>query len=331
MNDSLLSHARTLSPTLKEISSIARGLAGPKQGILPLVASAPRSQIRRTRATPLSADRTFVVQLGPPSPQGRIGLAVSSTSPAVTPRSSRRGGNSSALSPKRCWRRSSAPYRAQVGQPTRIHRERSDDALLSPALDSRMRCGVRAHDDACRRSVDLHDRRAELGRHYFTRRCGRRHRRFRIRRRRPAAHREVGAASAAEIWRYTPDRHAGIRLAVDAAGDVFASLIFAELPRDIRFLKLDGATGAVLWQVDYAGGNNPSGGDIAIDAAGDVFGGIVQDDPAPGVVNSVVKLSGATGTELWRYAAPGTPRLPAVGRSRRSYWQSTIHRILSCG
>lgn len=130
---------------------------------------------------------------------------------------------------------------------------------------------------------------------------------------------KLAGSTGVELWRHTTTGDVGTvqDVAVDSAGDVVAAG-GVELPGgtfDFTVKKLAGATGAELWAATIVGSNplRPGGGanGVAIDANDDVIAvGATQN--GSGVFDAgdltVVKLSGATGSEIWRTNVPG----PAV-------------------
>jgi hypothetical protein len=100
-------------------------------------------------------------------------------------------------------------------------------------------------------------------------------------------------------------------VATDAAGDVLVSGVVTD-DSDSHFgvAKLDGASGVERWR--YLTGvprGSVSPEDVAeavaVDASGDVIAAGYIGQGTPGFAGLVVKLSGATGAELWRHEVPG--------------------------
>src|SRR5439155_15624641 len=109
-----------------------------------------------------------------------------------------------------------------------------------------------------------------------------------------------------ELWRANIDGSAdtntnqdfGQAIAVDGAGNAFAAGWTTNAPSDsdVTAVKLS-PSGTILWRTNVSGGIADRARAIALDPAGDVAlaGAVVSG-------GSVVKLSGATGAELWRQA-----------------------------
>ena len=105
--------------------------------------------------------------------------------------------------------------------------------------------------------------------------------------------------SGSEQWRYTADfgGYTAAAVAVDGADDVVATGGFSAFV----VVKLDGRTGAEVWRY-LAGAVAPYQGAlaVAVDQSGDVFAGGATANGGNTNDFTVVKLAGATGTELWR-------------------------------
>jgi outer membrane protein assembly factor BamB len=93
----------------------------------------------------------------------------------------------------------------------------------------------------------------------------------------------------------------GKAVALDGAGNIIAGGETSNLtfvPPDFTVAKLSPLDGAEIWRFVIAGGGGAL--DVAVDGAGNVLagGGLGSD-------GAVVKVDGATGTELWRYTMQG--------------------------
>jgi len=98
-----------------------------------------------------------------------------------------------------------------------------------------------------------------------------------------------------EIWRATIARELGFSsLVVDRAGDIVATG-----SSGFFVAKFAGASGAELWQQEIGAADSATASAVTVDSAGDVLavGGIPTSETQQ---DAVVKLSGATGEELWR-------------------------------
>lgn len=119
----------------------------------------------------------------------------------------------------------------------------------------------------------------------------------------------LDGAAGGERWRALYDGGGtddeALATAVDAAGDVVAAgwLGVPGAARRGFVVKLGGADGAERWQyrLDAAGGEPGAGlRSLAVDAAGDVLAAGTLSPDAGVDMAVVVKLSGASGAELWR-------------------------------
>ncbi len=126
---------------------------------------------------------------------------------------------------------------------------------------------------------------------------------------------KLSGTTGAQLWRRDIDGTAAgnyvevSALVVDAVGDVIAvgSISNAGTGRDFLVAKLAGATGSELWrrEVNGTASTVDAGTSVTVDAAGDVV--------AVGVINHtltnldwlVMKLSGASGAELWSQQVNG--------------------------
>lgn len=108
-------------------------------------------------------------------------------------------------------------------------------------------------------------------------------------------------ATGADVWQFTlTDAEAVRDLLIDPGGDVIAA---GDADRELAVVKLDAATGALLWQHD-AGIGRSAGFAAAVDAAGDVF--VAGQDDLPSADFVAEKLSGTTGAVLWQVVRDGT-------------------------
>jgi hypothetical protein len=119
-------------------------------------------------------------------------------------------------------------------------------------------------------------------------------------------------------WKYEANGTASdsidraLAVAVDSSSDVIAAGLTENQVTgdDLTVIKLSGATGAARWAQVIKGDAN--GSDfalaVAIDAHGDAFiaGSIYSADTGSDFV--VLKMSGETGAELWRYSVDGGAR-----------------------
>jgi hypothetical protein len=102
--------------------------------------------------------------------------------------------------------------------------------------------------------------------------------------------------------------------AVDSAGNVVA---VGSTGDDFTVLKLSGATGGELWRAELggSGGTQDEAYSVATDRGGDVIAaGYFRNSGTSGDF-AVVKLSGSTGTELWRTEASGSASKADEARS----------------
>lgn len=98
---------------------------------------------------------------------------------------------------------------------------------------------------------------------------------------------KLSRRTGAEVWRTHLDYANEDPLLLDSAGDLF-----------LGGVKFSGKTGKRLWKYNAH--------ELAVDAGGDVIGASwIPLDPTPpnfrDFVNTIVKLSGQTGGEVWRY------------------------------
>jgi outer membrane protein assembly factor BamB len=129
---------------------------------------------------------------------------------------------------------------------------------------------------------------------------------------------KLDGMTGAEMWRYTLPAvpmvsigNAARDIGVDVAGDVFVGGAVENIAtgRDFLVLKLSGPTGAELWRREITGAI-PDGPDLVealvLDASGDVVAAGALDRTIFSNDNTfvVVKLDGATGSDVWRYEEP---------------------------
>lgn len=125
---------------------------------------------------------------------------------------------------------------------------------------------------------------------------------------------KLSGATGAELWTYESSGLVS-GLALDGIGDVLIVGTNAGglgPTADLVVTKIDGAAGTELWQaqVDGAKQRTDFGLDVVADATGDVVA--VGAGSVTSVVSTdflVVKLAGATGSELWRASIDGRARL----------------------
>jgi outer membrane protein assembly factor BamB len=118
-----------------------------------------------------------------------------------------------------------------------------------------------------------------------------------------------------ESWRTEVDGSAGgwdeaSRVALDALGNVVAAgyLWNADTFADLAVIKLSGSTGTELWraEINGTGSDWDSASSVAVDAAGDVLvAGALHHAGTSGDF-AVIKLSGSTGAEIWRFELNGS-------------------------
>src|SRR5262249_30176047 len=117
------------------------------------------------------------------------------------------------------------------------------------------------------------------------------------------------------LWRHVVDGSAaGTDVArsirVDAAGDVVAAGELQNVATGMDFvvMKLSGATGAEAWRTQIKGTASLDDLDRAVrgDAAGDVVAAGELQNTGTGLDFTVVKLSGGSGTEIWRRVLNGS-------------------------
>lgn len=143
------------------------------------------------------------------------------------------------------------------------------------------------------------------------------------------------AATGLPLWERTiiddggTSQQAQARAVVmDAADDVFVAGVLRRsgLGLVLTAVKLDGATGAIDWQVEIAGdaASDTLHADIVVDAAGDahVTGTVVN--LASGQDAVLAKLDGATGGEIWRVEEDGV----LLDQGRRIALTSTQDPVL---
>ena len=127
---------------------------------------------------------------------------------------------------------------------------------------------------------------------------------------------KVDGASGVELWRQviTGTDARGLdtanALTVDSAGNVIAAGVIrnSDTDRDFTVIKFEGASGAELWRqvITGTGGiNDDAARAVTVDSAGDVVAaGAIWSDLNKEFI--VLKMDGASGTELWRQVITGT-------------------------
>lgn len=136
---------------------------------------------------------------------------------------------------------------------------------------------------------------------------------------------KLSGATGAERWRHVINGTASLNdlarsVRIDAAGDVIAGgqLQNSSTGGDFVVVKVSGSNGAELWrrQINGTGNLDDLARSVRLDAAGDVIaGGELRNVGSTDF--AVVKISGATGIEMWRYVVDGTAKLTDVARSIR--------------
>ena len=123
---------------------------------------------------------------------------------------------------------------------------------------------------------------------------------------------KLSGATGAEIWRTAIDWGGRmLSVAVDGSGDVVAAGYFdgpSATFSDFAVIKISGATGAEIWrkQIDGTSGNYDYAFSVSLDGSGDVVAAGYLNNSGTSDDFTVVKLSGATGAELWRREIDGT-------------------------
>jgi len=110
---------------------------------------------------------------------------------------------------------------------------------------------------------------------------------------------KLSQANGAEMWRYTIDADGQVtKVAIDAAGDVVASGESVLVGWcDIVVAKISGASGNQVWRTVYDSGGCDFANSLALDGNGDA---LIAASPTTAIY-SVIKYSGADGTQLWRH------------------------------
>lgn len=129
---------------------------------------------------------------------------------------------------------------------------------------------------------------------------------------RDAAVVKLDGTTGLEIWRYTLDGTAtgfpgdfANRVVIDSSGDVFAVAGLQHLAgATLAVVKLDGATGAELWNVEPTDGEFAPA--LAVDSSGNP---ILAFEKAGGATTPLVvlELDGVTGSEAWRTEVASGP------------------------
>jgi len=126
---------------------------------------------------------------------------------------------------------------------------------------------------------------------------------------------KLAGLTGAEMWRRVIDGTAQgndlVRtMRVDTVGDVVAAGELQNIGtgRDFAVVKLSGVTGAEVWrrQIDGSASVDDLARSVRVDAAGDVIAAGELQNTGTGIDFAVVKLSGSTGTEVWRRLINGT-------------------------
>src|SRR5262249_46634982 len=126
---------------------------------------------------------------------------------------------------------------------------------------------------------------------------------------------KFAGATGTELWRHVVDGSAaGTDVArsirVDAAGDVVAAGELQNVATGMDFvvMKLSGATGAEAWRTQIKGRASLDDlvRSVRVDAAGDVVAAGELQNTGTGLDFTVVKLSGGSGTEIWRRVLNGS-------------------------
>src|SRR5882672_4235862 len=126
---------------------------------------------------------------------------------------------------------------------------------------------------------------------------------------------KLAGLTGAEMWRRVIDGTAQgndlVRtMRVDTVGDVVAAGELQNIGtgRDFAVVKLSGVTGAEVWrrQIDGSASVDDLARSVRVDAAGDVIAAGELQNTGTGIDFAVVKLSGSTGTEIWRRLINGT-------------------------
>jgi hypothetical protein len=125
----------------------------------------------------------------------------------------------------------------------------------------------------------------------------------------------LAGGSGTVVWKHAILGTAGANdimggVALDPSGDVVvaASPFNTGRGSDLSIAKLSGATGAEIWRRDIDGGVNSA--DVAFGVTADSNGDVIAVGSMSGATLSgftVVKVAGATGTELWRFVLDSNP------------------------
>ena len=131
---------------------------------------------------------------------------------------------------------------------------------------------------------------------------------------------KLASATGTELWRVQLDGDGvgkrtlerATAVAIDAADDVIAAGVteFIGSAQDVTVVKVAGGSGAQLWRRDIQGDlliarDEPFA--VAVDGLGDVLvAGRVENGPVPHFDFSVIRLSGASGTDVWQQHVDGT-------------------------
>ena len=129
---------------------------------------------------------------------------------------------------------------------------------------------------------------------------------------------KLSGTGLAELWRYTSgplgsscDLGRHVHVAIDGNGDVVVvgTVTTSGEGSDMLVVKLSGTTGMELWSprlIRGIAGGDDSGRAVALDGDGDVIAAGSTENVGSGQDFTVVKLSGTTGTEMWRAVISGS-------------------------
>ena len=128
---------------------------------------------------------------------------------------------------------------------------------------------------------------------------------------------KLSGSTGGELWRRTLDREgigcsAARSVAVDESGNVIAAGGFwnAETKSDFTVIKLSGSAGSELWRVEIDGTASEERGEgatsVLVDPTGDVIAAGQLTNSGTGSDLLVIRLSGASGAEVWRTEIDGS-------------------------
>ena len=132
---------------------------------------------------------------------------------------------------------------------------------------------------------------------------------------------KYAAATGAPIWNERYEGSGGNddeanAITLDPSGNVIVTGVSQDLSggRNMRTIKYNGLTGAVLWTSVYSSNYDDAGYSVATDAGGNVFVTGYSKDANPFSINiRTVKYAAANGAELWTNFFPGPGNV--TGRS----------------